>query len=196
MTDLRRNKTRIVKKSITKNTDTGEKRRMTKNDDSAFKNILIIVLIIIALFQAIYIVFYTLNLKENSVKKSFLSSYIKIQKEITTYLCLESADVYQAYNIAQILTGSIVDENGETQKIKDTENTELVPIVDTQNKIDLNGIEYYVASSENIKTTLDISVPSYKGITWYIGSDGDLKVKCESKPKWWTSDLDCLILGN
>ena len=52
-----------------------------RKSDEKFKNTLIVVLIIISLLQAIYIVFYTLNLKENSVKKSFLTFYINAQNK-------------------------------------------------------------------------------------------------------------------
>lgn len=168
----------------------------SKNGDTAFKNTLIIVLLIVCLIEIIYIIFYTLNLKENTVKKSFLNSYIEIQRNVSTYLVGQNFESYNAYNYAQILTGVIVDDNGQNQKIKDTNDEEILPLVSTENKIDINGVEYFQCNSDNIKTNLKIDMPSYRNITWYIGSNGELKIKYSIKPAWWTSDLDCLIVGN
>lgn len=165
-------------------------------DETLFKNVLIIVLIIVCLVQAIYIVFYTLNLKENTVKKSFLKSYINIQQAISLYLGSETQNMYEAYNYSQILTGTVVDDEGNIQKIKGTDGVEIIPLVDKENKIEMDEKEYYTLNGENMKTNFNIDLPSYKKITWYVSSDGELKVKCESKPNWWTSDLDCLTIGN
>lgn len=166
------------------------------NDDTLFKNVLIIVLIVLCLSQAIYIVFYTLNLKENSVKKSFLKSYVNIQKEISFYLGKQTQNMYEAYNYSQILTGTIVDDKGDIQKIKGTDGIDIVPLVNNEDDIEMGEKQYYMLNGENIKTNFKIELPSYKGITWYVSSDGDVKVKCESKPNWWTSDLDSLTIGN
>ena len=128
----------------------------SKNGDTAFKNTLIIVLLIVCLVETIYIIFYTLNLKENTVKKSFLNSYIEIQRNVSTYLVGQNFESYNAYNYAQILTGVIVDDNGQNQKIKDTNDEEILPLVSTENKIDINGVEYFQCNSDNIKTNLKI----------------------------------------
>lgn len=170
---------------------------VTKNkDENLFKNILIIVLLIVSFVQAIYIVFYTLNLKENTVKKSFLSSFIDIQKEVCEYLVEEKANTYDAYNYSQILTGIIVNEEGNINKIKDIDGKDLTPIVNSDNKLDINGVEYYTINNDNIKSSININMPSYKNMTWYISNEGDVKVKLEKEPNWWTSDLDCLLIGN
>lgn len=191
----RRNDNNIENK-ILKEPNTQGKVQKIKKSDIRFKNTLIVVLLVICLIQAVYIVFYTLNLKENSVKKSFLTSLVDIQKNVSVYLSQETFNSYEAYNYSQILTASIVDENGEIKKIKDTSGGEMLNIVDLENKLDVNGVEYYAINSENIKTQLSITVPTYRKITWYISSKGDVKVKCDNKPNWWTSDLDGLIVGN
>ena len=79
-----------------------------KKSDEKFKNTLIIALIIISLLQAIYIVFYTLNLKENSVKKSFLTFYINAQKDVSTYLIETKLNTYDAYNYSQIFVFQVL----------------------------------------------------------------------------------------
>lgn len=170
--------------------------KTNKKDDVLFKNVLIIVLLIICFIQAIYIVFYTLNLKENTVKKSFLMSYINFQKEITEYLIEEKANMYDAYNYSQILTGTVIDESGNINNIKDIDGNNLTPVVNLDSKLDINGAEYYAINNENINSILEVSIPSYKNMIWYLSSNGDVKIKLENKPKWWTSDLDCVLLGN
>lgn len=170
--------------------------KTNKQDDILFKNILIIVLLIICFIQAIYIVFYTLNLKENTVKKSFLMSYINLQKEITEYLVEEKANMYDAYNYSQILTGTVIDEAGNINSIKDIEGNNLTSVVNPDSKLDINGVEYYAINNENINSILEAGIPSYKNMIWYLSSNGDVKIKLENKPKWWTSDLDCVLLGN
>ena len=170
--------------------------KSNKKDDTLFKNILIIVLLIVSFTQAIYIIFYTLNLKENTVKKSFLESFIDIQKEVCEYLVEEKANTYDAYNYSQILTGTIIDEEGNINKIKDIDGNDLTSIVNSETKLDINSVEYYAINNDNIKSSLDINMPNYKNMTWYISSEGDIKVKLEKEPNWWTSDLDCLLIGN
>ena len=170
--------------------------KSNKKDDTLFKNILIIVLLIVCFIQAVYIIFYTLNLKENTVKKSFLESFIDIQKEVCEYLVEEKAITYDVYNYSQILTGTIIDEEGNINKIKDIEGNDLTSIVDSETKLDINSVEYYPINNDNIKSSIDINIPSYKNMTWYISSEGDIKVKLEKEPNWWTSDLDCLLIGN
>ena len=181
MTDLRRKKIRNG------NID---------NKDVLFKNILIIILLIVCFIQAIYIIFYTLNMKENTVKKSFLSSYIDIQKQVNMYLVKEKNNMYDAYNYSQILTGTIVDEQGNINKIKDIDGNDLTSIVNFETKLDINSVEYYAINNDNIKSSININMPSYKNMTWYISSEGDVKIKLEKEPNWWTSDLDCLLVGN
>lgn len=170
--------------------------KTNKQDDILFKNILIIVLLIICFIQAIYIVFYTLNLKENTVKKSFLVSYINLQKEITEYLVEEKVNMYDAYNYSQILTGTVIDEAGNINSIKDIDGNNLTSFVNPDSKLDINGVEYYAINNENINSILEAGIPSYKNMIWYLSSNGDVKIKLENKPKWWTSDLDSLLLGN
>lgn len=167
-----------------------------KRSDEAFKNALIIFLIVACLLQAIYIVFYTLNLKENSVKKSYLTFYIKAQKEVSTYLAETRLNTYEAYNYSQILTGTILNDEGKIIEIKDVDGNNISPIVDSTKKEDINGVEYYEINRENIKAQLKLEIPNYKNITWYLSSNGDVKVKCGFKPNWWTSDLDGTLLGN
>lgn len=187
---------RRTSKLVKTNKQNPSKNKLNAKDDIIFKNVLIIVLIVICLAQAIYIVFYTLDLKENSVKNSFLKSYVSIQKNVSLYLGKQSQNMYEAYNYSQILTGTILDEEGNPQKIKGTDGVEMIPLVNQENKIEMDTKEYYVLNSENIKANFKIEVPSYKNMTWYVSSDGDIKVKCESKPNWWTTDLDCLTIGN
>ena len=167
-----------------------------RNNDIKFKNTLIVFLIIACFLQAIYIIFFTLNIKENSVKKSFLSFYVKAQKEVSIYLATSDANTYSAYNYSQILTGTILNEEGNLIEIKDIDGSSIIPIVDANEKLDVNGVEYYVVNSDNIKSQLKLEIPNYKNITWYLSSNGDVKVKCDRKPNWWTSDLDGLVLGN
>lgn len=184
------------KRNIARNKEKSVNVNRRPINDTAFKNILIIALILICLFQAIYIVFYTLNLKENSVKKSFLTFYIKAQKEVSTYLAETRLNTYEAYNYSQILTGTILGEEGNLIEIKDVDGNNIAPIVDANAKEDINGVEYYVVNSDNIKAQLKLEIPNYKNITWYLSSEGDVKVKCNFKPNWWTSDLDGTLLGN
>ena len=105
-------------------------------------------------------------------------------------------NTYDAYNYSQILTGKVLNNEGQEIEIKSIDGNNILPIADSSKKEDINGVEYYEINKENINTQLKLDIPNYKNITWYLSSNGDVKVKWNFKPNWWTSDLDGTLLGN
>lgn len=161
------------------------------NNKSTVKNITIIILILLLLLSITYIVFNKFNIGNIDTKATFIKDTLNIQDKLSYYLGVTYSDTFAAYTPEQIITGI---SEGET-KIKDISNNDLLPLVDVKSKIEANGKKSYELNSEAVKKLLNIDLPSYDDIKWYVQDGEVLKVKFINNPSWWSSDLDSILVG-
>lgn len=146
--------------------------------------IIIVLLLIIIILLAGYII---LNLNKDSKAKDFISDFTKLQSNISYYIGSTYSDTFGVYTNEEIITGT------KTANDNDIENIE--PIVDTKSKIEKNAKVSYQILSENVKKIFKVDVPNYEGVKWYIQDGEFLKVDFETKPSWWTDNLESYRLG-
>ena len=152
---------------------------------------LIIILIILNLLSITYIVFNKFNIANVDTKATFVEDITKVQEKISYYLGTSYSDTFGAYTKTELITGL----NSENKEIKDTPGKSLKPIVNIESKTEINGKVLYELNQENIEEILKIDLPTYNNIKWYI-QDGELiKVKFDTKPSWWTTELNSLEVG-
>lgn len=152
---------------------------------------IIILLIILLLLSITYIIFNKFNIANVDTKATFVEDTTNIQEKVSYYLGTSYSDTFGAYTKIQLLTGL----NAENQEIKDTAGNNLKPFVKIDSKTEINGKICYELSSENIKEILKLDLPTYDNIKWYV-QDGELiKVKFDTKPSWWTTELNSLEVG-
>lgn len=152
---------------------------------------LIIILIILNLLSITYIVFNKFNIANVDTKATFVEDITKVQEKISYYLGTSYSDTFGAYTKTELITGL----NSENKEIKDTTGKSLKPIVNIESKTEINGKVLYELNQENIEEILKIDLPTYNNIKWYI-QDGELiKVKFDTKPSWWTTELNSLEVG-
>lgn len=152
---------------------------------------LIIVLIILNLLSITYIVFNKFNIANVDTKATFVEDIIKVQEKISYYLGTSYSDTFGAYTKTELITGL----NSENKEIKDITGKSLKPIVNIESKTEINGKVVYELNQENIKEMLKTELPTYNNVKWYI-QDGELiKVKFDTKPSWWTTELNSLEVG-
>lgn len=153
------------------------------------KDIIIILLSIVVLVLTIFTVFSIMNNRVLNETSEFLENVQKIQNNISFYVGSMYENTFQIYENSEILTGKISNTN---EQIKDNEDKELVPIVNESKKVEKNGKIAYQINKENLESVLNIKMPEYEGVSWYIQDGTTLMVKLDKTPKWWSPELDFL----
>lgn len=145
--------------------------------------ILVLGILVIALLGYIIFAKGTLNTK-------FLEDDINLQNSISYYLGNMSSDTFNAYTKEQIILGE-----SEGVKITKLDGTEITPIVYAEEKVTINNENYYKLNIDNLKTALNISISNYDGATWYLSSNGIVKVKIFTEPGWWSKSFEYLKIS-
>lgn len=154
------------------------------------KNYIIILLIVLILLLITYIIASKFNVAGIDKKASFIQDINSLQAEISYYVGATYSDTFGAYTKEQIVTGM-----SDGNEIKDISNNSIKPLVDIESKQEKDETISYKLNEENIKEILDISLPKYEGLNWYLQDGNLIRVEIENKPSWWTSDLDSLLIG-
>ncbi len=148
--------------------------------------IIIVLLLIVIILLAGYII---LNLNKDNKAKDFISDFTKLQSKISYYIGSTYSDTFGVYTNEEIITGT----KTTNENVDDIKNIE--PIVDVESKVEKSGKISYQILSENVKKIFKIDVPNYEGVKWYIQDGEFLKVDFETKPSWWTENLESYRLG-
>ena len=154
---------------------------------SSDKKMKVIIGILIAIIIGI-VLFIILTAKTNNAK--FVDDLINTQAKVSKYIGQIESETFNAYTEEEIILGKTNDD-----KIKNINEKELIPLVDEDNKVENGTVKYYPINDENLKTQFGIDLSEYSEIKWYISSNGYVKVKLESKPKWWSANFNSLIIN-
>lgn len=158
--------------------------------------IVAIVILIIALGITSYLAFFSKNGSiTNATRSKFIKDVMSMQAQISYYIGTTSSDTFGLYSKEDIITGVVKDENGENKEIKDTEDNNLTPIAEIDNKKEANGKTAYEINSDNYEKVLGSKLPEYSGIKWYIQDGEIVKVSFETQPDWWNEDLTSMLIG-
>lgn len=155
--------------------------------------LIIIILIIMVIVLSTLLVFMKIGTKDEHTRADFIKNVINVQAELSYYVANTYSETFGIYNKEELILGIDLEEK-QTEE-KDLENTkeEITPLANKDKKIEKNSKVCYEAIAENFSKVLNINLPEYEGITWYI-QDGEL-LRVDGKPSWWTSELDCLLIG-
>ena len=151
------------------------------------KNIAIVILIVVVIILSIFLIIKNKNNgKGNSEIATFIKDAVEVQNNLSYYVGNTYSDTFGIYTKEEIVTARKKDakENSDISK--------LTSIVDTNSKIDSQNGTCYKISEENYKKILNVDLPKYDGITWYIQDGSLIKVHLNIKPDWWNEDLSCL----
>lgn len=163
-------------------------KKVNNNANINSNNILLALMFIIIIGLLIYIIFFT----GGSKKTEFYYETIKFQNDISLYIGNKNAEVFNAYDLKNIIIGY----NDDGIEIKNIDDTNLTPIADKDSVIEISEKKYYKLNISNIKEILKINVPNYSDIDWYISEDGVLSIKfTKGEPKWWSNSLDDLKIS-
>ncbi len=175
-----------------------EKNINTKVVSDKKKYIIISVLIILTILIILYTIFRGGNPIYSSDRTKFVKQIIEAQKELSYYLGETVSDTFDLYTKEQIITGVMDIEKPEETKILDNTNEAITPLVNVEkDKIIQKGdTKNYLVINDNLKKILDVSLPEYAGVYYYIQDNGSIKVKLESTPDWWDSTLETLTVDS
>lgn len=167
-------------------------------DKKIRKNIIVIILSILVITLLMYIIFSKNGLSDSSERADFLKNMVNTQKELSYYLGRTSAETFGVYTNEQIITGVIDINKSDETKIKDNENNAIIPIVSIANNniVKENDVTSYLVIKDNIKEVLNTDLKEFSGVSYYITNGNTLKVKFDTKPKWWDGSMNTLLLGN
>ncbi len=166
----------------------------TKQTHKNLKNNIIIFEFLIIIALTIFILFSTIKSDSDLKKEELLTTIINVQDNLSYYLGKMSADTFSLYSNTEILLGK-KEETGED--IVATDEDKIEPLVDVATKTQKGEKVAYKIITQNMIKTLKIDIPDMQGITLYIQDGSKVKVSFNTtKPSWWTTDFDFLILGN
>ena len=154
--------------------------------------ITVLVLFVICIILLALVIFFAFGAKNISGSGKFLKETYNLQNKIALYIGKASSDAFGVYTNEEIITGKVSTTNEE---IKDNSDETLEPLVNIDEKIEENGKIAYKINAENLEKLLNINMPSFSGIEFYLQDGEDLKVKLTDKPNWWSTDLDFLLVG-
>ncbi|MDD2376543.1 MAG: hypothetical protein PHD15_00740 [Clostridia bacterium] len=157
------------------------------------KNIIILILIITTI---ILVITYLLKFSDNSNITKLIKDSLVVQLNVSEYIGKIKSDTFDIYTTEQLMIGSTDIQNIDTTRIKDNDDNDLLQIVSIEDKISYNDTMFYKINMDNLKKIFDINLYQESGITWYIGSTGDIKVNYITKPTWWSQELDIIYVGN
>ncbi|MEG1141166.1 MAG: hypothetical protein RSE41_01705 [Clostridia bacterium] len=152
------------------------------------KNVIIGILSLVLIIVIIFI------LKPKTIVNSndLLKNIILVQSNISEYVGKTKSDTFNIYNTELILIGSSNIEKIEDSKIVNNNNEELISLISLDDKKKIKDINYYKLNVKNISKLFKISLTDE--VTWYIDSNGNIKILNDKLPKWWTSNLDIFLI--
>ena len=151
------------------------------------KNISIVILVL-----AVIVLFIALIAKSSGGGTSgngnanFVKDAMEVQNNLSYYIGSTYSDTFGIYTKEEIVTATKKDDK-ENSNI-----TKLTAIVDKNSKISSQNGTCYKISEESYKSILNVELPKYEGITWYLQDGALVKVHLDIKPSWWTDDLKSL----
>ncbi len=157
------------------------------------KNNVIILEFIVIIVLTIFLFFSTIKSSDETKREKLISTALTAQENLSYYLGKMSSDTFSLYTDTDIILGKSETTNEE---IKDTQENKILPLVESDNKEEINNKIAYKINSENMNTVLNVEISEIDSISWYIQDGTTIKVKLDSIPSWWTSDLDFLVIGN
>lgn len=152
--------------------------------------IVIIILIVLVVILSAFLILAKVGNKDDHTRADFIKNVINVQAKFSYYVGNTYSETFGVYNKEEIVLGVNTEEieNEEEEKKED-----IVPLANKDKKLEKDSKVYYEAIPENFSKVLNITLPEYEGIIWYI-QDGEY-LKVDGEPSWWTSDLDCLKIG-
>lgn len=151
------------------------------------KNITIVVIVLVVIILAIVVITKSIgNGKSGAGNANFVKDAMEVQNNVSYYVGNAYSDTFGIYTKEEIVTATKKDDK-ENSKI-----SKLTAIVDTNSKISSQNGTCYKISDEAYKSILNVQLPKYEGITWYLQDGTLLKVHFDTKPAWWTDDLSAL----
>ena len=166
----------------------------TKKTRKHLKNNIIIFEFLIIIALTIFILFTTIKSDSDLKKEELLTTVINVQDNLSYYLGKMSADTFSLYSNTEILLGK---KEETDEDIVATDEEKIEPLIDVNSKMEKNGKVGYKIIAQNMIKTLKVEIPDMQGITLYIQDGTKVKVNFDTtKPSWWTTDMDFLILGN
>ena len=160
------------------------------------ENIKNIVIFILILAVIILVIAYVLKFRDNSNITKLVKNSLEAQSNISEYIGKTKSETFDIYTTEQLLIGSTDIQNIDSTKIKDNDNSELLQIVNVEDKVSYNNSTFYKINIDNFKKKFNIDLYQENGITWYIQSTGNIKINYTTKPTWWNQELDTLYVGN
>jgi hypothetical protein len=157
----------------------------------SFKNIVITILILIIM---VFIVIKLLKLNDNIKAKQLIKDSLVAQSTISSYIGKMKSDTYDVYTTQQLLLGSSDVENVDTTNIKNNNDENVLQIANPSDKISFGDSIFYKLNIDSFEKNFNLELYNEDGITWYIQSNGNIKINYLIKPRWWTQDLDAIYL--
>lgn len=148
------------------------------------KNIIIIILSIIIILFLIFNLFQPNTMKSSNI----VLEVIGLQSKVSEYIGKMKSDTFDVYTKEQLLSGVKDDE-----KIKDNSDQDCVALIDINEKIQKEDINYYKVNKDNIFKEFKIQLD--EELEYYISSNSDVRIKYSIKPLWWVDELNSLVIN-
>lgn len=151
------------------------------------KNISIVILVLAVIILSIVLIVKSAGGgNSGNSNANFIKDAMEVQNNLSYYVGNTYSDTFGVYTKEEIVTATKKDdkENSNIDKI--------TAIVDKNSKISSQNGTCYKISEEAYKSVLNVSLPKYEGITWYLQDGALVKVHLDIKPSWWTDDLKSL----
>lgn len=152
----------------------------------------VLILLVICLILLVLVVFLAFGSKTKLGSGKFLKETYALQSNISLYIGRASSDAFGVYTNEEIITGKVSETD---EQIKDNADETLKPLVNIDEKVEKNGKIAYKIKTQNLEELLNINMPTYNGVEFYIQDGQSLKVKLTDKPSWWTGELEFLLVG-
>ncbi len=149
---------------------------------------ILIALTVIIIVMTIYILFFNSSQKTSETETEFIKNMLIIQSNLSYYIGSTYSETFGIYDKETIIKGT--ENTNEQENIK-----QLQSLVNSEEKIEENGVTAYKVNIQNIESVLKIDLPSYEGIDFYIQNGDTIKVNFNEVPTWWTEICDIFKVG-
>lgn len=153
------------------------------------KKVIIIVLVIMVIVLSALLVLSKVGTKDEHTRADFINNIVNLQAKVSYYVANTYSETFGVYNKEDIVLGG----KNTDKETNENENEGITPIVDSNKKFEKGSTVAYEIIPENFSKILNVSLPEYEGVTWYIQGGEFLRVSGD--PSWWTSDLNSLKVG-
>jgi hypothetical protein len=148
------------------------------------KNIVILILSIIVIILLIFNLFQPNTMKSSNIVLEVMG----LQSKVSEYIGKMKSDTFDIYTKEQLLSGM-----QDSEKIKDNNGDDCLQLIDINNKIVKQDINYYKVNKDNIFKEFKIQLD--EELEYYISSNSDVRVKYSIKPLWWVDELNSLVIN-